>query len=308
MQRIIIAASLVLAVQVGLIFYTYTQDDNFAAYSPDTPLFTLSPEAVSSLVFSDSNNQSLRLIQEEGHWMLDVPARPPADQEQVGRLLDKLSGLKERLAIATTKQAQKRFKVSEDQFEYHLVATEGDNQVVDLFIGSSQGFRQVHARRADQENILSLPLNAADFVPSVENWIDQDMLQMSDENLKLVKLVDYTLEKVDDSWQFTDSEGEEQPVREEVQKLIDKVTGVTIQSTLAAPDRGGSVMGEAELQYTLGFNDGTEISYLYQKSDEGHYILKVSEREPLFKIQEWVVDAIKEITKEKLLGTISAEK
>ena len=307
MQRIIIAASLVLVVQLGLVSYMYTQGKNFEAYSPDTPLFALSTGAVSSLVFSDSNNQSLRLIKEDGNWLLDVPSKPRADQEQVGRFLDKLAGLKERLAIATTKQAQKRFQVSEDQFEYHLVAAEGNKQMVDLYVGSSQGFRQVHARLADQENILSLPLNAADFVPSIENWIDQGMLQMSEENLKFVKLVDFSLEKIDETWHFTGDEGAVQPDKEEVQKLIDKVTGVTIQSIIAEPDSDGNGSGEAELQYTLGFNDGTEISYSYQKSDQGSYILQVSEQEPLFKIQEWVVDAIKEITREKLLGTIPAE-
>ena len=307
MQRIIIIASLVLVIQVGLVFYTFTQSDDFEAYSPDTPLVALSPEAVSSLLFSDKNNQSLRLIQEDGTWLLDVPTRPRADQEQVGRLLDQLSGLKQRLAIATSKQAQKRFKVSEDDFEYHLVAAEGDKLVVDLFIGSSQGFRQVHARLAAKENILNLPLNAADFVPSVENWIDQDMLQMSEENLTFVKLGDYTLEKGDDTWQFAGDDSWEQPDKEEVQKLVDKVTGVTIQSTITVPASGGGDMGDAELQYTLGFKDGTEISYSYHKSDEGYYILQVSEQEALFKIQEWVVEAIKAITKDKLLGTISIE-
>ena len=293
---------MLLAIQLGLLFYTNSGGNRFEPFSPDAPLFEFAPESVSSLVFTDGSNEKLTLEKTDGKWHIAVQQKPPASETQVTQLLEKLAELKESLAIATSKEAQKRFKVTKDHFEYHFVALQGDTVVADLYLGTSPGFRQVHGRVAGQEKVLSLPLNGADFVPTLENWIDKELLHVAEDELQGVKMKGYSVERSDGSWMLAGMETQTEADDEEIQRLIDKVSALSIQSIAETTSSENAVPEDPDLEFVLVLGNGTELSYTFKKMEDGSYLLWHSDYEPVFIVQEWVVNAIMEITKEKLLA------
>jgi len=301
MQSVIKAAALLLIIQVGLVFYANTTNKKYEPFSPENSLFTFSPESATSITITDADKQHFTLEKEDDRWLLAVKSRPDADQEQVTQLLEKLAKAKESLALATSKGAAKRFKVSDDLFEHRLVVKEGDKVVVDLYIGTSPGFRQVHARIAGQDNILSLGLDTNELTGSVGNWLDQKMLHVEEKDLQEVQLAAFSLVKKDEQWQLGNVGEDQQQNDEEVKKLISKLCTLTVQTILDQGTVADSKAGEPQLQYSLTLKDKEPISYSFTKSDAGYYILKVSDRAPYFKVQEWVVQNIMDIDRAKLV-------
>lgn len=306
MRYSIYAAVVLLIVQVGLVFYTHSTSNSYDAYSPDSTLFSFSPESVSSVTIVDGKKQEIQLEKAKGVWQIAGEQPLAVAANQLKQLLETLSTMKKSLAVATSKEAAKRFKVDKESFEHHIRVQQGESEVVDLYVGTSPGFRQSHARVAGQDNILSLPLSAADLTPTVENWIDKEMLQLKEENLQRIDMADFSLEKKEGKWQLSESaEGEQNS--EEIKKLVDKLTGLTIETVLEATKEKESK--EPDLHYTLTIKDKAAVTYDFTKSDDGYYMLKVSGEKSVYKIQEWVVtDILENAKKEKLLISMPVEK
>lgn len=301
MQRTIILTGVLLIIQIGLVFYANTTGERYEAFSPGGTLFTFSPESVSSITFTDGNEQQLALKKENGSWQLAVKSALPADESRVKQLLEKLAGLKESLAVANSKEAARRFKVSKDLFERHVLVKQGNEIAADIYIGTSPGIRHVHARVAGQESIMSLPLSSFDLSPTVENWINKKMLHVKEEDLQRITLADYSLAKKDDKWLLNEVSENQKVNSEEIKQLVDKLTGLNIQTVLDEEDITGAVVDEPRLRYTLMLKNNEKREYTFTKPDEEYYVLRVSGLEPYFKIGKWIVDDIAAITKDKLM-------
>lgn len=307
MRRIIIAAAVLLTIQIGLVFYVNSIGNRYEAFSPEGHLFTFSPEAASSVTFIDGSEQELTLEKESGSWQLVVQSTPPADENQVKQLLKKLAGMKESLAVATSTGAAKRFKVSEDLFEHHIIVKEGDTEVVDLYIGTSPGFRHVHARVDGQQEILSLPLMSSDLSPTIENWVNKEMLQVKKEDLQQIKMAAFSLVKKEKEWQLAEASENQQLKNEEVEQFVGKLAGLNIQTVLNDEEATEILAKDPYLEYTLTHKEKGTITYSFTKSDEGYFVLRVSDRTPYFKVPEWIVNDIADISKDDLVKAVPVE-
>ena len=301
MQRIIIAAAVLLILQIGLVFYTNSTNLKYEAFSPGGHLFTFSPDSVSSIKITDGSKKELTLQKENGNWQLEMQARPPAAEKLVKQLLEKLAGLKESLAVATTRGAAKRFKVSKDVFENHVVIKKGDENLVDLYVGTSPGFRHIHARVAGQDNIYSLPLSSAELSASAENWVDKEMLHVNEEDLQQIDMATFSIVKNDREWTLTNIEENMQIKTEEVKQLVTKLAGLNIQTVLTEDEIPAIDTSEPEFEYSLILKDKGTITYTFNKVDEGDYILRVSDQALSFKVKEWIVNEIRDISKESIV-------
>ncbi len=182
MQRLILPAAILLVIQIGLIIGIASQDKEFEPYAPNTKLVNFDPSAV-DVIHISAEDSTLNLTKIDDIWVLSEENKVPVSSQQVESFLDTISGLKRTLAVATTENAAKRFKVSDDDYNYHLIIKGGDTQFADLYFGTSPGFKQIHLRVADTKEIITAGLASHELSPEVEQWIDKDQLKLARDSI-----------------------------------------------------------------------------------------------------------------------------
>ena len=159
MKKIIIIAAALLVLQIGLAVTLHVGDRGSAIMTPDTPLLGFAVDAVTAVEITGPEKDRIVLQKRGTSWVLPDSFAAPANTEQVSALLARLAGLKQGFAVATSSAAAKRFKVADDLFQRHVVIKAGDSVVGDLYVGTSPGFRQIHARKAGAEGVFAVELS-----------------------------------------------------------------------------------------------------------------------------------------------------
>ncbi len=125
---------------------------------------------------SGSNLASLRKL-EQG-WDLEGYT---VDEQKLTELLTQLSSLDSPWPVATTTQSQERFEVTDEGYQKRVDLFNGETEVGTLFVGTSPGFKRVHARRKGDDDIYSIALTSLDLPTQVNDWLDKRLLAASQE-------------------------------------------------------------------------------------------------------------------------------
>lgn len=263
----------------------------------DQPLAVIDPGAVDSIRIEDGKD-SVELARLDDHWQvssLDFPA----DSERVSKLLNDLSSLEKGWPVATTEEAAERFKVTEDSFERRIVLSQGDKALAELYIGTSPGFRQVHARLAGNDDIHSVEFNSYDANTGTGDWIDRAILQRDLADITRAELPTATLFRQDDAFVVEGLNEAQETNAEEAESLLKKVAELKIQSVLGKSlDNPGKAVDTIKLK----LKDEQEVSYEISKpEDEHYYVLKSSDQPFYFKVPTFVLNPILDMEWEKLV-------
>lgn len=301
MKRTIIITAVLLMVQVGLVAYSLSMSSRYETFSPDGTLFNFSPGSISSITLQGKDDKILELGKVDGVWQVTQPNSIPIAKGQVEQLLEKLAKVKESLAVATTDEALERFKVDKENFENRIIVKQGEEKVVDLYGGTSSGFKHIHSRVAGEKKVLNLPFTSVEFSAAIEDWIDKNMLQVKQEELVKFKTAGFTLEKKEDRWLLNDLEEEQTANEEEIVVFIDKISNLTIKGISTEKEVSDITKKPPQITYTLTLEKGEEITYSFYSTDKGYYILNVSGHPQYFQVQDWLGTDISTVNKEKFL-------
>src|SRR5690606_15912738 len=110
------------------------------------PLLAIDMAQVDGLELAGPDGESLQLSKAQQGWQLPALDGFPADSQRVERMLERLQDLQSGLPVASSGEAQMRFKVADENFERKVQLKSGDKTVATLFLGSSPGMRRIHAR------------------------------------------------------------------------------------------------------------------------------------------------------------------
>ncbi|MCW5209068.1 hypothetical protein VU10_02485, partial [Desulfobulbus sp. US1] len=226
-------------------------------------------------------------------------------KRQVDDLLQKLTDARQGLAVATSKGAAKRFKTAEDDFERHVTLKQGDTVVGDFYLGTSAGLRNSHVRKAGEDTVVSIPVGNHEVDVEADSWLDRTLADLNKDDLKAVVLGDISLtQKKEDKetvW-LLDGATKEETEQEAVDKLLNKVTAISVQSVLDPATSAALFTKDPAVQFTVTKQDDSTVTYAFAKNDEDDYfILKMSDNELYFKVGKWLVDDLTEAKREKLL-------
>ncbi len=307
MKRLIFAATFVLIIQLGLTVAVHLNRQPSGIATPESTLFLFSPADIDRVTIYGAGDTRLQLQLTEGGWILPEVFSVAAGEERVAALLDKVSSLHQGFAVATTPEAAKRFKVSEEGFERRLLLQQGETVFADLYIGGSPGLRQVYARKAGQDEILTVKLATYEMEPTADKWIDNSLIQPGIETINKVVLADYTLSRENDTWQFDRLGVGEHINSSQVQSLLNKINSLTINGVIGPGEGRGLLVEEPIVKYTVVAPDGITTDFSLVKSEGEDVILKMSTSELSFKISSWAVDEISKITREQLVESPEAE-
>ena len=297
----VLAAQLVLAVVLNL------AGEDYGTFPAEEELLIFNRQAVDGLHIEDGTD-SVVLKKQEGTWLLPESGDFPASQANVKRLLDKLAALEKGWPVAKTRGAARRFAVDQEQFERKLTLLSDDDAQATLYVGSSPGFRKVYVRPGDGDDIFTVDCNTWDAGAKADGWIDKDVLTLNESNVERIEMPGLILQRQDGELQLVDLDQKEQTNGEASRGLLGKLSGLRIQSLLGTEAKPEYRQDEPALEVRMTGEGGEVLGYRFSKpEDAAYYVLKRSDLDYYFKVAEYMVDPVRETTREKLVQDTTEE-
>jgi len=216
------------------------------------------------------DGKQVELSKAESGWHLADGT--PADGEKIDGVLKKLAELNTPWPVATTESSRERFEVTPESHQRHIQLFAGDTIVADLYLGTSPGYRRVHARVADADEVYSVDFSNFEVPTAANDWLDKNLLQATGDVTELTREGAWTLRKNDEGWLLQVAGGAERGAQdtaadaEAAAKVVERlaqlrVTGFAAedakfseQATFAVTDKSGTyrlriLHGEGEDSY-----------------------------------------------------------
>jgi hypothetical protein len=304
MKKWIYTGSALLIFQIILAGFLLSNERNFATFTPQANLLHFSPDAVDTILITTAGGEKVTLSRVKGtSWRLPEAFNAPADTDKVEGLLRRLADLKQGLAVATTKGAAKRFKVSDDNFERHVILKKGDEVVADFYLGTSPSFKKVHARVHDRLEVVSIPLSTYELEAEADPWVDRDLARTEKEKINSLSMADIELTRQDKSWHLAGLAADEELKTEEVEKLLADVGGLTVQGVLDPAAYSDLFQEKPALTLNLTLADGSKVTDIFVKPEKEHYyVMKRPGYDFSLKVNSVAVDEIRKIARNSLVA------
>ncbi|MDL1968515.1 MAG: DUF4340 domain-containing protein [Deltaproteobacteria bacterium] len=303
MKRWSILLGICLAVQMALAVGVNLARTDYTAFEPTETLLSADPKTVDDIRIQGSDEQ-VELKKQDGEWRISSQNNFQSDQDKVKAFLDKLLELKKGWPVATTSAAAKRFKVAEENFERKITLSREDKKIDTLYIGTSPGFRKVYARNKDEKPVYAVNFNDYEVGTKSGDWIDKWVLKHQVSDISHVRLPDFSMSRRDGKLAVEGiDENTEETVVEEAERLLRKIADLCIRSTILGDETKSEYKQDnPDFSYTLALSAGESETYVFSKpKDANYYVLKPSHRAEYFKVDKWVVDSIKEVSRSKLV-------
>ena len=174
--RILIGVLVAQVLLAALLLMPRTQDAD--------PLVTYEFAEVDRIRISGDEEDAIDLSRAGDAW--SMPDGLPVDASRIESLTEVLGSDRWSWPVASTSDAARRFEVTEENFQrrIELLASEGaedaeDNpsEVATLYLGTSPGFRRIHAREAGSEKIYSIELATYDLPLDQDDWLDKSLIE-----------------------------------------------------------------------------------------------------------------------------------
>ncbi len=311
MQKIIGMLAVLLAAQLLLAVGMSYTGPALAVHRPDTPLLDLGDSSVDRVTITAPDDQNIVLARQGDGWVLPGTGDFPADKSRVDRLLEELKGLKRGLAVATTKGAQERFKVSSDTFERRVQLARGDELLATLYFGTSEGMHRVNARTSGDDAVYTTEFGVYDIPVIPEDWEDKGVLKIPPGEIETIGLGGLTLQRLPaapssaaaggkdtqkpatQTWSSEGLADGEAVNQANADALAQKLAGLTVGAVLGTGADPGYSLEQPALDIHIKRQGGQTIEYRIGKRDKADdYVLKASSRPEYFRLPGYTADAL----------------
>ena len=302
MKKLIVFLSLVLCAQGAYIWVQYNSERT--AQTVQQNWLTLEANQIDRIQISSVDGQKITLQQQQNKWLLPDHFNYPVSANRLDALLEKLKEIKVSWPVATSETAAERFHLTGDNHERKLSFFNQEKVLETIYIGTSPGFRKVHVRKENDQNIYAVNLNAHDAPTKAVDWFDFDLLKLDQKNVTAVTIDGLQLNKENDTWQAQTLAEGESVNSEAVEQWLQEMSRLRFTSLVEAPAMPESakhvailVLGEQSIEFQLGqAQEGT--TQILKRSDLPYYFsLDVQQASPLITVKrEQVMSASKDIS------------
>ncbi len=300
MQRTILLLSLALVLQIALVLGLRLAGGDPGAFEAGGTLLALSQEQIDQVQIDGSEQERVELRKVDGRWTLPGHHDAPADAQKVDSLISALLGVERSWPVATTDEAMRRFKVADTDFERRLLFKSGDKDLATLLLGSSPGFRKVHARLAGEQQVFDIPFSTYQASIKAPDWLDKTLLQLKTEQISAIDLPDCRLIRQDGQPTLADLAETEQADHEKTRQLFDRLARLSVLDVFAKAEK--PLPKPVELRIGLELADGAVRTYDFSKGEEdGHAVLKVSDALHLYKVSDTLLKDLQETSRMQLV-------
>ena len=183
----------ILSVQV-LILAVVLISNGLGADEETAGLLLFEPARVARLGIATAD-EAVELSRGDTGWRLDGGL--PADDGKVGDVLEKIAKVSAAWPVATSAESAERFEVTEENFQRRLVIESEDGASSTLYLGSSPGYRRVHARAADADEVYSIDFSNYEAPADADHWLDKQLLRPGGEVVGVARAEGWALRLAD---------------------------------------------------------------------------------------------------------------
>lgn len=144
----------------------------------EAPLVALSDHSLDRITIEGSDRSKVILAKAKDGWQLPELGDFPADTTRVKEFVAALGKLREGLPVATTRDAQSRFKVSDSDFTRRVTLGGAEKSFATLYFGTAPSMREIHVRRSDQSDVFSVEFASWQMPAKVSDWENKALLQI----------------------------------------------------------------------------------------------------------------------------------
>lgn len=312
---VLLAFQLLLALALGL---AGSQDS-----APQTamPLVSFDQDAVDTILLEGPDDK-VTLARNNGAWVLPEHNSFPVPDEQVKKLLDRLTELQTRLPVATSQGARKRFRVDDDDFERRITLSAGDNTLARVYFGKSPGMNMIYAREGSKNDVHVVKMAAYDVPVDAGDWQDKSLLTVPEKDIHALEVAGLQITRTGTGagsgdqtvpapgWEATGLKPQERLDTDAVDKLARLLAGLHFDTALGTEDREDYGLASPVLELSLKTTDSDDaIRYrLGKHSDSEVYTLKLSSRPEYFRLPAHTASSLVEAaTYQHLVSTDSPQ-
>jgi len=177
-KRSVAVLLLILLVQCGItaaVFWPRQIPENTLT---EQALAPFSASAIDEVQIGDEFDNHVVLRRSGKQWLLPELENLPADPDKVDTLLHSIIQQKGSWPIAHSPAAQQRFQVADYYYQKRLTLWSQGEKLGAIYLGTSPGFRKVHARNGNQDAIYSITLDALQPSALSADWLEPGLLQV----------------------------------------------------------------------------------------------------------------------------------
>ncbi len=290
MKKMTVILSAVLLIQVILAGILFSQDHEMGAFQSSEKLLGLELAGLDQ-IFIETEDKKISLKKQQGKWILPEHFNAPADSKKIQKLAERLLALPVSWPVATSEDSAARFKVAKDQFVRKISFAKLGENLKTLYLGSSPGFKKIHARVEGQNDIFSIEFAAYEAPVNVDDWVDKNLLAIDIESLNKVETDKFSLTKKDDAWQVDNLQEGKLGHQEKIKTWLEKLAKIQyngILGTEAKPEYG---LDKAVTTLKLMPKSGDVITIAIGKM-ANDYVIKSSHQPFYFKASQYQVQAL----------------
>lgn len=250
------------------------------------PWLEFDPATVDEIRIAGAEDQAVAIVRDGETWRLEGGL--PADAAKVDEVLERLAGLDAPFPVATSAAARERFEVTEDDHQRHVVLTAGGETVAEVYLGTSPGYQQVHARRAGDDDVFAVDLSNFQVPAAPDQWLDKTLLQARGEVQAVSRRGAWTLRRADEGWQVS-GPGEAGEVTaaagDAAADLVRRFSDLRVMGVADAP----SVPAPAA-EFDVTDADGQYVLTLYEDADGSAYVVTSSRRDGHFELAGYLAE------------------
>lgn len=287
MNRHVRALALILAVQLavlgGVLFWNQR-----AASTPTGTLLEIDRTKVDGIVIVDEKGARLKLQRTDAGWTLPDSQGLPADGEKVSQLFDKLIAASAPWPVATSSESAKRFEVAADKFQREIQLLEHDKVVGDLYFGTSPGFKKVHARNADSDDIYAVAFANYEATARSDDWLDKALLKPNGDVTALSRPDHWRVQREGEVWSLEGIAHDETTKQDVVGDLVNKVVNLRVMGAADVPAADAVPV----LLLTARTANGEFDYRFYQPQPKSDLIVTRNGQDGAFKVAAYVAEPL----------------
>jgi hypothetical protein len=242
------------------------------------------------------------LAKEDGKWAIPSFAGFPADGAKVEGLFKKVAALKKGWPVATSSEAAKRLRVTDDAHERRIVLRSGGKVLGEILLGTSPSFKQVNARAGDDSHVYSIAFAPYEAGARGEDWMDRSLLNIGQDQIASISLGDVTLERKDGKFTLGGHKPDEKQNETAIYRLVGAIAYPAFDAVAGKGADALARVAEPTVEVTVKRTSGTPIVLKYKKEAEGGaYLFASSANSFLFRASEAAIEAVVKAKREALI-------
>ena len=294
---------IIFILQICLATALYSNKKNAGAYTSQEDILKFESNLVEKILLEDSERKATLILEKQNDlWILPNYFNFPASLPKIEKFLKKFSTIKKGWPVATTNTTAKRFKVEKDNFVKKVIFSFKNNDTKIILLGTSPGFKKIHSRIPDQDEIFAIPFSSYEAETDPEKWMNKNFLNTKRNEIQSVEMPSFSLFIKEGKLVVNNLSKNEQIVEEEAQNLLSKVANLSFIGILGVKKSYDYRQLKPKLVYSLKKKDSNKIIFtFYQQEGDNDFILEVSSHDFFFKVDKYEVEKLQELKRDRLV-------